>query len=189
MLEEIHNRQNVEVFGMSETCGAVTVTESSIEDYESVGKPAPMTYIKVVDVETREKLGPRQPGEICVKGPYCCLGYLNKPEATKNLYDDDGFILSGDIGYYTEEGKLFVVDRIKELIKCMDQQVSPAELEGLLVQHRAVKEVVVVGVPHREYGEAARAFVVLFQGTAASDALKKDIAKLVAGRQARVHVT
>lgn len=172
------------VFGMSETCGAVTVTDFSIEDYESVGKPVPMTYLKVVDVETREKLGPHQAGEICVKGPYCCLGYLNKPEATKNLYDDDGFIQSGDIGYYTEEGKVFVVDRIKELIKCMDQQVAPAELEDLLVQHRAVKEVVVAGVPHREYGEAARAFVVLFQDTAASEDLKKALAKLVADQSA-----
>uniref|UniRef100_A0A1E1WZA6 Putative acyl-coa synthetase n=1 Tax=Amblyomma aureolatum TaxID=187763 RepID=A0A1E1WZA6_9ACAR len=62
----------------------------------------------------------------------------------------------------------------------MDQQVPPAELEDLLVQHRAVKEVVVAGVPHREYGEAARAFVVLFQDIAASDDLKKELSKLVA---------
>uniref|UniRef100_A0A023GJB6 Putative acyl-coa synthetase n=1 Tax=Amblyomma triste TaxID=251400 RepID=A0A023GJB6_AMBTT len=172
------------VFGMSETCGAATVTDISIDDYESVGKPVPMSHIKLVDVQTREKLGPRQPGEICVKGPFCCLGYLNKPEATKNLYDDDGFIQSGDIGYYTEEGKIFVVDRIKELIKCMDQQVAPAELEELLVQHRAVKEAVVAGVPHREYGEAARAFVVLFQHASVSEDLKKELAKLVADQSA-----
>ncbi|KAH6945121.1 hypothetical protein HPB50_007328 [Hyalomma asiaticum] len=138
----------------------------------------------VVDVSTREKLGPREHGEICVKAPYCCLGYLNKPEATKSLYDDDGFIQTGDIGYYTEDGNLFVVDRIKELIKCMDQQVAPAELEDLLVQHVAVKEVAVTGVPHPEYGEAARAFVVLFQEHAASDKLKNELAKLVADQAA-----
>ncbi|XP_037559001.1 probable 4-coumarate--CoA ligase 1 [Dermacentor silvarum] len=172
------------VFGMSETCGGVTVTPAGIDDYESVGKPFPMTHIKVVDVKTRDKLGPREHGEICVKGPYCCLGYLNKPEATRNLYDDDGFIQTGDIGYYTESGKLFVVDRIKELIKCMDQQVAPAELEDLLVQHEAVKEAAVTGVPHREYGEAARAFVVLFQDDAATETLKNELAKLVADQTA-----
>lgn len=89
---------------------------------------------------------------------------------------------AGDIGYYTEGGKLFVVDRIKELIKCMDQQVAPAELEDLLVQHEAVKEAAVTGVPHRDYGEAARAFVVLFQDDAATETLKNELAKLVAGR-------
>ncbi|KAH7984108.1 hypothetical protein HPB52_017092 [Rhipicephalus sanguineus] len=184
IIEKLKLKAFRHIFGMSETCGTVTVTPAGIDDYESVGKPVPMTHIKVVDVETREKLGPRENGEICVKGPYCCLGYLNKPEATRNLYDDDGFIQTGDVGYYTEDGKIYVVDRIKELIKCMDQQVAPAELEDLLVQHDAVKEVVVTGVPHREYGEAARAFVVLFQEDAASETLKDELAKLVADQAA-----
>lgn len=184
IIEKLKLKAFRHIFGMSETCGSITVTPIGIDDYESVGKPVPLTHIKVVDVETREKLGPRENGEICVKGPYCCLGYLNKPEATKNLYDDDGFIQTGDIGYYTEDGKLYVVDRIKELIKCMDQQVAPAELEDLLVQHDAVKEVVVTGVPHHEYGEAARAFVVLFQKEAASDTLQQQLAKLVADQAA-----
>ncbi|KAH9361365.1 hypothetical protein HPB48_020259 [Haemaphysalis longicornis] len=169
------------VYGMSETSGAVTATPASTDDYESVGKPVPMTQIKVVDVQTRERLDPGQHGEICVKGPYCCIGYFNKPEETKQLYDDDGFIQTGDIGYYTAEGKLFVVDRMKELIKCMDQQVAPAELEDLLLQHKAVKEAAVTGVPHPEYGEAARAFVVPFEEASADDALKENLAKLVAG--------
>lgn len=172
------------VYGMSETSGAVTVTPDSIENYESVGTPCALTQIKVVDVITGQKLGVHQQGEICVKGIHCVRGYYNKPEATAKLYDDEGFLKTGDIGYYTKDGLFYIVDRIKELIKCMDQQVAPAELEDLLLRHEAVKEVVVTGVPHPEFGEAARAYVVLFQGFSESKALGETLKKLVADQSA-----
>ncbi|KAK8765643.1 hypothetical protein V5799_031747, partial [Amblyomma americanum] len=70
------------------------------------------------------------------------------------------FIYPGDVGYYIPDGRFFVCGRLKELIKCMDQQVAPAELEELLSSDSGVLHVVVVGVPHHEYGEAARPFVV-----------------------------
>ncbi|KAM7303556.1 putative acyl-CoA synthetase [Ixodes scapularis] len=109
---------------------------------------------------------------------------LHNPEATGKLYDSEGFLHSGDVGYYTEEGMFYVVDRMKEMIKCMDQQVAPAELEDLLLKHEDVKEVAVAGVPHSEYGEAARAFVVLSNGHSGSEALKTRLFKLVADQSA-----
>lgn len=85
----------------------------------------------------------------------------------------------GDVGYYTEDGSFFVIDRIKDLIKCMDEQVAPAELEEILFKHDDVKEVAVVGVPHSEYGEAARAFVVLFENVPISENIELNLRKLV----------
>ncbi|CAN7989774.1 unnamed protein product, partial [Ixodes pacificus] len=171
-------------YGLTETCGSISLTPSNSEDTESVGTPLAMTRMKVVDVNTGIKLGPREHGEICVKGPTCVSGYLNKPEATAELYDSEGFLHSGDIGYYTEDGMFYVVDRMKEMIKCMDQQVAPAELEDLLLKHQDVREVAVTGVPHPEYGEAARAFVVLSNGHSGSEALKTRLSKLFADRSA-----
>ncbi|XP_049517624.1 uncharacterized protein LOC119442435 [Dermacentor silvarum] len=114
---------------------------------------------KVVDFDTRKTLGPNQQGEICVKSPAAFKAYLNQPKATADAYED-GFVRTGDRGYYTADGCFFLCGRFKELIKCMDQQVPPAELEELLAADPAVKHVVVAGIPHPQYGEAARAFVV-----------------------------
>uniref|UniRef100_V5HBP3 Putative acyl-coa synthetase n=2 Tax=Ixodes ricinus TaxID=34613 RepID=V5HBP3_IXORI len=171
-------------YGLTETCGTISLTPSNSEDTESIGTPLAMTRMKVVDVNTGMKLGPREQGEIRVKGPTCVSGYFNKPEATAKLYDSEGFLHTGDIGYYTEDGMFYVVDRMKEMIKCMDQQVAPAELEDLLLKHEDVREVAVTGVPHPEYGEAARAFVVLSNGHSGSEALKTRLFKLVADRSA-----
>ncbi|KAK8783573.1 hypothetical protein V5799_010062 [Amblyomma americanum] len=94
----------------------------------------------------------------------------------------------GDMGYYNEQGVFYITDRVKDLIKCMDQQVPPAELEGLLLQHEAVLDVAVVGVPHDDYGEAARAFVVLREGHEPSQALKDALFNLVAGMYLPMHI-
>ncbi|KAL1483737.1 hypothetical protein MTO96_033011 [Rhipicephalus appendiculatus] len=109
--------------------------------------------------ETRKILGPLQQGEICVRGPTSFKGYFGRPKETADTYEDD-FVKTGDTGYYTTDGLFYVCGRIKELIKCMDQQVAPAELEELLAADPGVQQVVVAGVPHPKFGEAARAFVV-----------------------------
>ncbi|KAL3247822.1 hypothetical protein MRX96_056893 [Rhipicephalus microplus] len=149
----------IQLFGMTELAGCVTASSPRGDDFKSVGKPVPFMEIKVVDITTREPLGPGEKGEICMKGPCTFLGYLNKPKETADAYED-GFLRTGDAGYYSTDGRLFVCSRFKELIKCMDQQVPPAEIEELLARDPKVKQVVVAGVPHPQYGEAARAFVV-----------------------------
>ncbi|KAH9362283.1 hypothetical protein HPB48_002261 [Haemaphysalis longicornis] len=139
----------------------------------------------VVDVNTGEKLGPRQIGELRIKCPSSAVGYLNNPKATANLYDEEGFLRTGDIGYYSEVGDFYVVDRIKEMFKCMDQQVAPSEIEDLLMQHNAVKEAAVTGVPHAEFGEAPRAFVVLHQGFPANEATVAELQTYVSAKMSR----
>ena len=99
-------------------------------------------------------------GEIHVHGPNIMQGYLNHPEASQDCLQD-GWLRTGDIGYFDESGHLFVVDRVKELIKYKGFQVPPAELEALIVTHPAVADVAVIGIDDEEAGELPKAFVVL----------------------------
>lgn len=88
------------------------------------------------------------------------------------------------MGHYDVHGQLYIVDRVKDLIKCMDQQVAPAELEELLMRHELVRQAAVAGVPHRQYGEAPRAFVVLAeeaQGLSPQD-VAQQLSELIAGK-------
>ncbi|XP_037583086.1 uncharacterized protein LOC119466640 [Dermacentor silvarum] len=151
-------------YGLTEACCAIAHTRGQCHDFKTAGIPMPYVSIKVVDVHTGKKLGPEECGEICVKGPTCFKGYLDAPEATASVFDDEGFVRTGDTGYYTSRGELYVLDRIKDIVRCMDQQVAPAELEELLQEHPDVTQAAVAGVPHPEYGEAPRAFVVLEEG-------------------------
>ena len=87
-------------------------------------------------------------------------GYLNQPETTSNTIDSDGWLKTGDIGYMTDDGFLYVVDRLKELIKVKGFQVPPAELEDLLLSHPGVKDCAVIGLQDVKHGEVPKAFVV-----------------------------
>ncbi|KAK8760977.1 hypothetical protein V5799_027755, partial [Amblyomma americanum] len=139
------------------------------------------SFPEVVDVITKKKLGPDECGEICIRGPITFKGYLDMPEETERAFDKDGFFLTGDTGYYTEDGHFHVVGRIKDLIKCMDLQVAPVELETLLLSHPDVREVAVAGVPHADFGEAARAFVVLRDGRRGDSAMQESLEEFVRG--------
>ncbi|XP_037526165.1 luciferin 4-monooxygenase-like [Rhipicephalus sanguineus] len=150
----------IQAYGMTELSGCISFSIPRLDDFKSVGKPAPFIEMKVVDTHSNKNLGPLEKGELFVKGPNTFKGYLGRPEETARVYKD-GFIRTGDTGFYTPDGRFFVCGRLKELIKCMDQQVAPAELEEVLAADTDVRHVVVAGVPHPEYGEAARAFVVL----------------------------
>lgn len=173
-------------YGLTESFGAGTFTLGQNASSNCVGTPSFMSQLKIVDINTDEKLGPGQRGEIRIKSPCCAIGYLNNPEASAALYDDEGFLKTGDMGYYNEQGVFYITDRVKDLIKCMDQQVPPAELEGLLLQHEAVLDVAVVGVPHDEYGEAAMGFVLLREGHEPNQMLKDALLSVVAD-QASYH--
>ncbi|HVG30164.1 MAG TPA: AMP-binding protein [Pyrinomonadaceae bacterium] len=146
----------------------------------SVGSPVPNTECKIVDVETGAELGAGGEGEICVRGPQVMKGYLNRPEATAETVDSEGWLHTGDIGYADPEGHFFIVDRKKELIKYKGFQVAPAELEALLVTHAAVADAAVIPSPDEEAGEVPKAFVVLKPDRAA------DADELIAFVAARV---
>lgn len=91
-------------------------------------------------------------------------GYLNNETATADAIDSEGYLHTGDIGFYDEDHYFYVVDRIKDLIKYKGFQVSPAELEGVLLLHEAVAEAAVVGIPDEKAGEVPKAFVVKKSG-------------------------
>jgi len=127
----------------------------------SVGPPLPGTECRAVDIESGEPLGPGADGEIVIRGPQVMRGYLRDAAATAVAIDADGWFHTGDIGHVDGDGWLFVVDRLKELIKVRGLQVAPAELEAVLQAHPAVADAAVVPSPDRHGGEAPKAFVVL----------------------------
>ena len=150
-------------YGMTETS---PVTHSSpapplLSKFGSVGVPAPNTECKVVDLESGEPLGPGQKGEVCVRGPQVMKGYLNRPDATAQTIDSEGWLHTGDIGYADEDGHFFIVDRAKELIKYKGFQVPPAELEAVLLTHPCVADAAVIPYPDDEAGEVPKGIIVL----------------------------
>ena len=153
-------------YGMTEAAPATHMIppDPALDRPGSVGVPVPNTECKVIDVGTGAELGPRQEGEICLRGPQVMRGYLNRPEATAESLDAEGWLHTGDIGYADEGAYFYVVDRAKELIKYKGYQVAPAELEALLLTHPSVADVAVVPFPDDEAGEVPKAFVVLKPG-------------------------
>jgi acyl-CoA synthetase (AMP-forming)/AMP-acid ligase II len=149
-------------YGMTEASGATHLNPRTLdpEKASSIGPPVPNCEAKVVDIVSGATLGPKEQGEICVRGPNIMLGYLNRPDATAQSIDADGWYHTGDIGYADEDGYFFVVDRLKELIKYSGYQVAPAELEAVLVSHPAVADAAVIASPDEEHGEIPKAFVV-----------------------------
>lgn len=148
-------------YGLSETTFGI-LNNDGLEKTKlgSVGIVALGTYAKVVDLETGKILGPNQPGELCFKGPQIMKGYLGNDAATKEAIDFEGWLHTGDLGYYDEDKYFFFVDRLKEVIKYKAYQVPPAELEALLLSHPKIADAAVIGLPDEAVGELPMAFVV-----------------------------
>ncbi|MFF0386085.1 4-coumarate--CoA ligase family protein [Streptomyces sp. NPDC004286] len=127
----------------------------------TVGRLIAGTEMRIVPLDDPGKdLGPGERGEILIRGPQIMKGYLGRPDATTALVDADGWLHTGDVGQVDDDGWLFVVDRVKELIKYKGFQVAPAELEALLLTHPGIADAAVIGVVNDEGNEAPHAFVV-----------------------------
>jgi acyl-CoA synthetase (AMP-forming)/AMP-acid ligase II len=150
-------------YGLTETSPVVSTTpvDPARRRGGSAGLLIPNTECKVMDPVSGAELGPGEQGEVWIRGPQVMTGYLNHPEATAAMLDGDGWLRTGDIGSVDADGYLFVVDRLKELIKYKGYQVAPAELEGLLLTHPAVADAAVIPSPDIEAGEVPKALVVL----------------------------
>jgi acyl-CoA synthetase (AMP-forming)/AMP-acid ligase II len=149
-------------WGLTETSPVVTTNYNTPMGPKpgSVGVPLPNTEMRVVDPATGADVSRGETGELLVRGPQVMKGYLNAPEATAAMLDPDGWLHTGDLGRIDEHGYVFIVDRVKELIKFKGLQVAPAELEAVLLAHPAVADAAVVRFPDEEAGEVPKAFVV-----------------------------
>jgi steroid delta-isomerase-like uncharacterized protein len=171
----------VQGYGMTETSLAIAGTPP---DPSKVKLGASGVLIanmegKVVDIASGAELGANEQGELLVRGPNIMRGYLNDPAATKMTIGPDDWMHTGDIVSVDDEGYIFVVDRLKELIKYKGMQVAPAELEGVLLTHPAIAEAAVIGSPDEQAGEVPKAFVVL-KGQITPEALMDYVASKVA---------
>ncbi|MBA0569766.1 hypothetical protein Golob_003476 [Gossypium lobatum] len=136
--------------------------------------------MKIVDPDTGLSLPRNQAGEICIRGDQIMKGYLNDPEATARTIDKDGWLHTGDIGYIDDDDELFIVDRLKELIKYKGFQVAPAELEAMLIAHPEIIDAAVVAMKDEAAGEVPVAFVVRSDKSQISeDEIKQYISKQV----------
>ncbi|KAK9685402.1 hypothetical protein K7432_015508 [Basidiobolus ranarum] len=149
------------LYGMTECCGGICIRVTDYIPADSVGCVMPNFEIKIID-EDGKPLGVGERGEICARGPSIMKGYFNNPDATHDAFDVDGFYHTGDIGYMDDRHALYIVDRIKEIIKYDNNQVAPAELEEHLLLHPAVSEAAVIGYPsEKEQTELPCGCVVL----------------------------
>jgi acyl-CoA synthetase (AMP-forming)/AMP-acid ligase II len=149
-------------WGLTETSPVVTGNLNAPQGPRpgSVGVLLPNTEVRVVDPATGAGVHRGEPGELLVRGPQVMTGYLNAPEATAEMLDPDGWLHTGDLGRVDEDGYVYIVDRVKELIKYKGLQVAPAELEAVLLSHPEIADAAVVRSPDEEAGEVPKAFVV-----------------------------
>ena len=151
------------VYGSTETYGNASVCSSTDPialRLKSQGLPLPGMKIRVVDPETKVPLPPGEIGEITVAG-YVTPGYFNAPELTAQTFDKDGYFLTGDLGIIGKDGRVYFKGRLKEIIKTGGVNVSPLEVEGVILKHPNVKQAFVLGVPHKQKTEAVTAVVEL----------------------------
>jgi long-chain acyl-CoA synthetase len=122
------------------------------------------TFEKIVSLDTGQELPTGEVGELAVRGPQVMKGYWKRPQETSDCLSQDGWLLTGDIGWLDEDGYLHLLERKKEMIKYTGYQVAPAELEAILHEHPAVLDAAVIPKAHMEGGEIPKAFVVLREG-------------------------
>ena len=168
-------------YGMTETSPTTNTNPFERIKLDSVGPPLPDTLEKIVSLGTGEELPIGEVGELVVKGPQVMKGYWNNPKETAACLSDDGWLHTGDVGRFDEDGYLYLIERMKEMIKYKGYQVAPAELEALLHEHPAVLDAAVIPKPDLAGGEIPKACVVLREG---SDASAEDLMAFVAGKVA-----
>ncbi|MGJ8686285.1 MAG: AMP-binding protein, partial [Spongiibacteraceae bacterium] len=180
ILSTLPNLELTQAYGQTEMAPIVTILspadhraaisgdEKSARLLRAAGRSCYAVQIKTVDEEGNTvPLG--TVGEVCTRGPNAMLGYWNKPEQTAAALKDN-WVHSGDAGYIDEEGYLFIVDRVKDMVVTGGENVFSAEVESALSTHPAVAQVAVVGIPHDDWGEAVHAIVVGRPGVACTEA-------------------
>jgi long-chain acyl-CoA synthetase len=168
-----------EGYGLSETSPIATANPvHGAKKINSIGMPLPQTEVRIVNLEFPEKECPiKVEGEICLRGPQVMKGYWNRPDETAKVMDKDGFFHTGDVGYMDDDGYIFIVDRIKDMINASGLKVFPRKVEEAIMQHPNVSEVIVAGVKDEYRGENVKAYIVFKPGQEVPQAEMKTFLK------------
>ena len=170
-LKEFPDTDFVQVYGLTEVCGAVTQLspeahrdEAHPERMTSAGQAAREVEVRVVDPDTLTDVPVGQPGELWFRTPQLMHGYHNRPDATKEAITPDGWFRTGDIGRVDADGFVFIEDRLKDMIISGGENIYSVEVERALTDHPAVLDAAVFGIPDEKWGEAVKAVVELSAG-------------------------
>jgi len=181
--EELSNCIVIEGYGLSESSPVVCSNPLNGENRAgSIGLPIPGTIVEIREPEGSKKLVKNgNIGELCVTGPQVMLGYWNNEKETKNVLKA-GRLHTGDLGYMDEDGYIYIVDRIKDLIIVSGFNVYPREIEELLYKHVHIEEAAVIGLPDKHKGERIKAFIKLKAGKKME---AKEVREYLEGRLAK----
>jgi long-chain acyl-CoA synthetase len=176
--KEFHTENKfVEVYGMTETSPLVTSHPAyGTKKIGTVGLPLPETDIKLVDVDTGNEVERGKPGEILVKGPQVVRGYYNKPEETKKTFVD-GWVHTGDVGVFDEDGYLKIVDRTKDMLSVSGFKVYSVHVEDVMTKHPDIQLMAIIGEPDRNRpgSEIVKAVIQLKAGLEPTEEIKRNI--------------
>jgi 4-coumarate--CoA ligase len=176
-----------QAYGMTESCSCITAHPPSHYDFKyahAVGTICASTTVKIVKEDGTEA-GVGEAGEILAKGPQIVMGYLNNEKATRETFDEEGYLHTGDQGSIDEFGVVTILDRIKELIKVKGIGVAPAELEDLLLGHDKVEDVAVLGIQDEYSGEVPKAYIVPKAGEEGGQELGRELISYVRQKKVR----
>ncbi len=168
------------VFGQTESspgCTQTTTDDSIAIRVSTVGRVFPHVEAKIVDPETGKECPPHVPGEFCTRGYHIMKGYYKMPEATAQAIDKDGWLHTGDLATVDENGYYKITGRIKDMIIRGGENIYPKEIEEFLYTYPKVKDVQVIGVPSKQYGEEIMAWIILKEGEIATEDEIKDLVK------------
>ena len=150
---------------MTETCGVGTLsTGFGAHPIGSAGVPAPNADVRFLHLQTGQEVPLGEKGELCIRGPNVMAGYWQRADATAESFTADGYLRTGDVGYMTPQGVVYLVDRTKDMMICGGFNVYPRSIEEAIYKHPSVEEVVVIGIPDAYRGQTPKAFVKLKAG-------------------------
>lgn len=178
--EQLHITHITSVYGLTESSPGMT--HSTIDDsFEArcttVGKEYPFTEVKIINPETGEECAAGEQGEVCCRGYLVMKGYYKNPQATAEVIDADEWLHSGDLGVKDEEGYYRITGRIKDMIIRGGENIYPREIEEYLYHLGEIKDIQVVGIPSRKYGEEVGAFIILHEGKVITPEEVKDFCR------------
>ena len=158
--KEVTGTPLLEAYGLTETSPAVCINPINLQEYNgSIGLPVPSTEVSIQD-EDGKILSQGESGELCVRGPQVMKGYWNREDETAKVMTDDGWLRTGDVAKMDKAGFFRIIDRLKDMILVSGFNVYPNEIEAIIMGHKGVLEVGVVGEPNPKSGEIIKAVIV-----------------------------